>query len=131
MIRNSKCKDVDSSPFSSSWTRDEDKLFERALVVFPEETPDRWEKIASQVPGKSSVDVQKRYEDLVRDLREIESGVVELPSYEDELVSPSRDAESGTSQTMFGTSSRRETERRKGIPWTAEEHRCVVNIKFY
>ncbi|RWV95481.1 hypothetical protein GW17_00041890 [Ensete ventricosum] len=31
-----------------SWTREEDKLFELALVVFPEGTPDRWFAITMQ-----------------------------------------------------------------------------------
>ncbi|KAH7561260.1 hypothetical protein ACOSP7_016075 [Xanthoceras sorbifolium] len=123
MIHNSHF----DSAFSSSWSRHEDKLFERALVLFPEETPERWEKIASQVPGRTSVEVQKRYEDLVRDLREIDSGLVELPSYEDELDSSSRGTESGTSQVWVeGKGKARESERRKGVPWTAEEHRLFL-----
>ncbi|KAJ0084307.1 hypothetical protein Patl1_30377 [Pistacia atlantica] len=118
---------LNMSPFSSSWTREEDKLFENALVMFPEETPERWEKIASRVPGKNSDDVQNHYEDLVRDLREIDSGLVELPNYEDELDSPRWSGESGTSQMWFGGKAKeKETERRKGIPWTPEEHRLFL-----
>lgn len=100
--------------------------------MFPEETPERWEKIASRVPGKNSDDVQKHYEDLVRDLREIDSGLVELPNYEDELDSPRWSGESGTSQMWFGGKAKeRETERRKGVPWTPEEHRLVQIINFF
>lgn len=120
---------VHNSSLFSSWTREEDKLFENALVLFPEETPERWEKIASKVPGKSSDDVQKHYEDLVRDLREIDSGMVELPNYEDEMDSPRWSSESGTNQMWPGGKSKeRETERRKGVPWTPEEHRLVQII---
>ncbi|KAI9196257.1 hypothetical protein LWI28_022344 [Acer negundo] len=125
---------ANSSAIWSSWSRQEDKLFERALVMFPEGTPKRWEKIASQVPGKTSVEVQKRYEDLVRDLKEIDSGLVELPSYEDELDSPGRGTESETSQVWLeGKGKARESsERRKGVPWTAEEHRhFLIGLEKY
>ncbi|KAH9659839.1 Duplicated homeodomain-like superfamily protein [Citrus sinensis] len=126
MIHN-KIDYLYSASTSSSWTREEDKLFERALVTFPEETPGRWERIARQVPGKSSVDVQRRYDDLVLDLRKIEAGLVELPGYEDEMDSPGRVAESGASLGSNSNRSReRETERRKGVPWTAEEHRLFL-----
>lgn len=114
---------------SSPWSWLEDKLFERALVVFPEGTPGRWEQIASQVPRKSWSEVRQHYEDLVHDVVEIDSGRVELPSYEydDELGLDSVSwgcAESGTGQVSFGSKGKeRETERRKGIPWTEEEHR--------
>ncbi|KAJ9177907.1 hypothetical protein P3X46_009835 [Hevea brasiliensis] len=118
---------------SSSWSRLEDKAFERALVVFPEETPYRWEKIASQIPGKTWIDVKKHYEDLVHDVGEIDSGRVELPNYEDELGLDSAGGwgsatESGTSQVWFGSTGKGKetTERRKGIPWTEEEHRLFL-----
>ncbi|CAK7331955.1 unnamed protein product [Dovyalis caffra] len=106
-----------------SWSRLEDKQFEKALVLFPEETPNRWEKIASYVPGKSWREVRKRYEDLVHDVLEIDSGRVEVPSYyQDELWGESslgRAAESKGKE-------REHTERRKGNPWTEEEHRLFL-----
>ncbi|PPD71280.1 hypothetical protein GOBAR_DD31842 [Gossypium barbadense] len=75
---------------SSAWSWHQDKLFERALVMFSnDESSDRWEKIAAQVPGKSAADVRRHYEDLEHDVLEIESGRVELPSYEGELESAS------------------------------------------
>lgn len=121
---------------SSSWSRLEDKAFERALVVFPEETLCRWEKIASQVPGKTWFDVKKRYDDLVHDIGEIDSGRVELPSYEDELDCAGgwgSSTESGTSQVWFGSTAKGKdtTERRKGVPWTEEEHRFLLFYNFF
>ncbi|EEF38561.1 transcription factor SRM1 [Ricinus communis] len=118
---------IGASP-SSSWSRLEDKLFERALVVFPEETPDRWEKIASHVPGKSRFDVKEHYEDLVYDVKEIDSGRVELPSYGDQFGLGWGAAESGTSQVWFGSKGKEKetSERRKGVPWTEEEHRLFL-----
>ncbi|XP_016173664.1 transcription factor DIVARICATA [Arachis ipaensis] len=66
------------------WTREQDKVFERALLFVPEDLPDRWDKIAEQVPGKSAVEVRDRYEALVRDVYEIDSGRVEVPRYSDD-----------------------------------------------
>ncbi|XP_065865797.1 transcription factor SRM1-like [Euphorbia lathyris] len=124
MIRNSNSS-------SSFWSRIEDKQFERALVVYPEGTPDRWHKISGQVPGKSWMEVKKHYEDLVYDVREIDSGRVELPSYEeDELNSCGwgSGTESGPSRVWFGGKGKEKetTERRKGVPWTEEEHRLFL-----
>ncbi|XP_050227173.1 transcription factor SRM1-like [Mercurialis annua] len=119
MIRNS----------SSSWSRGEDKLFERALVLFPDETPRRWEKIATQLPGKTWFDVKKHYDDLVYDVEEIDSGRVEPPSYGDDQFNSSWGSESGTSQVWFGSNKGKEkesSERKKGVPWTEEEHRLFL-----
>ncbi|RVW86640.1 Transcription factor SRM1 [Vitis vinifera] len=109
---------------SSSWSRHQDKLFEGALVVIPEETPDRWDKIAAQVPGKSSSEVRRHYEDLVHDVAEIDSGRVELPLYEDESCGPPWASDSRAGQVSFSPRPRQsESERKKGVPWTEEEHR--------
>ncbi|KAL6342151.1 hypothetical protein AAG906_038631 [Vitis piasezkii] len=112
---------------SSSWSRHQDKLFERALVVIPEETPDRWDKIAAQVPGKSSSEVRRHYEDLVHDVAEIDSGRVELPLYEDESCGSPWASDSRAGQVSFSPRPRQsESERKKGVPWTEEEHRLFL-----
>lgn len=104
------------------WTRIEDKLFENALVVVPEELPDRWQKIAEQVPGKSPRDVREHYEALVHDLHEIDSGRVETPSYADD--SEAAAGWDSTSQISFGSKPRHsDAERKKGTPWSEEEHK--------
>ncbi|KAF5959192.1 hypothetical protein HYC85_000401 [Camellia sinensis] len=113
-----------SSAIQSTWTRHEDKVFEDALVLFPEEVADRWEKIADQIPGKSPEEVRAHYEALVHDVNEIESGRVELPSYSDES-SLGWETESKASQISFGSAAKTkhgEVERKKGTPWTEEEH---------
>nr|DAD48474.1 TPA_asm: hypothetical protein HUJ06_018411 [Nelumbo nucifera] len=113
------------SPFPSPWTRVQDKLFERALVTFPEGTLDRWQKIAGQVPGKTALEVRDHYEALVHDVQEIDSGRVEVPDYADNSFTPSWASECQASQISFGSKPPRqtETERKKGVPWTEEEHR--------
>lgn len=50
---------------SSPWTADEQKLLEQALKTYPVNTPERWEKIAEAVPGRSKKDCVKRYKELV------------------------------------------------------------------
>ncbi|NXP76943.1 DNJC2 protein, partial [Ramphastos sulfuratus] len=52
---------LDSSP----WTTEEQKLLEQALKTYPVNTPERWEKIAAAVPGRSKKDCMKRYKELV------------------------------------------------------------------
>ncbi|GMH11227.1 hypothetical protein Nepgr_013068 [Nepenthes gracilis] len=113
---------------TSKWTRVEDKVFEEALVIYPEEDPYRWTKISGQIPGKSPAEVRDHYDDLVHDVLEIDSGRIELPSYSDDSSSRCRKLES--SEISFGANNRKpkhsEVERKKGTPWTEEEHRLFL-----
>nr|GLL40153.1 transcription factor DIVARICATA-like [Ipomoea trifida] len=108
---------------AATWTRHEDKMFEQALVLFPD-GDDRWQRIASRIPGKSALDVIAHFEALVHDVGEIDSGRVELPSYPDDSFG----WEQGEpSQISFGNSKKQgEAERKKGTPWTEEEHRLFL-----
>lgn len=109
------------------WSRFEDKVFENALVLFPEDLPDRWQRIAGELPGRSPAEVKEHYDDLVHDVCEIDSGRVELPSYVHES------AETGlgkgwdpAGQISLGSKPKQgDAERKKGTPWTEEEHRYV------
>lgn len=49
--------DLNTAP----WTSEEQKLLEQALKTYPVNTPERWEKIADAVPGRSKKDCMKRY----------------------------------------------------------------------
>lgn len=114
-----------------SWSRQEDKIFEKALVEFPEGVGDRWRKIAEYLPRKSSEEVKAHYEALLYDIAEIDSGRVELPSYSDESIGWENDrARSRTpGQISFGSPGNRsrhlDVERKKGTPWTEDEHRLL------
>ena len=66
---------------SSSWTTKENKKFEKALAVYDKDTPDRWQKVAKAVGGKSAEEVKRHYEILIEDVQHIESGRVPFPNY--------------------------------------------------
>ncbi|CAL0319483.1 unnamed protein product [Lupinus luteus] len=57
-----------------------DKAFERAIVMFPYNTPNRWEKMTHHVPGNwSSKDLRQRYEKLEHEVFTIVSSQYEFP----------------------------------------------------
>jgi Myb-like DNA-binding domain len=60
-----------------AWTSEENKLFERALARYDEDTSDRWEKVAAMVGGRKTAEqVRRHYGELVQDVQQIESGNV-------------------------------------------------------
>lgn len=102
---------------NTKWTNEQNTLFESALAIFDTETPDRWSDVAALVPGKSAIDIKNQYEKLKADINEIEAGLVPDPGYF-ELVDDDH------SFGIFGKRPRSfDQERRKGVPWTEEEHR--------
>ncbi|KAK4412417.1 Transcription factor DIVARICATA [Sesamum alatum] len=89
---------------STRWTPAENKAFENALALFDENTPDRWQKVAAMVPGKTVGDVIRQYKELEDD-----------PG--DEKTSSARPSDQ---------------ERKKGVPWTEEEHKLfLMGLKKY
>ncbi|KAJ6304997.1 hypothetical protein OIU78_020527 [Salix suchowensis] len=74
----------------SSWTPMQNKRFEKALALYDKDTPDRWHNVAKAVGGKSAEEVERHYEILIKDVREIESGRDKLhknsPSNSDPLA---------------------------------------------
>ncbi|PON52709.1 GAMYB transcription factor [Trema orientale] len=129
---------VDEGVSSSSWSREQDKAFENALATYPEDSSDRWEKIAADVPGKTVEEIKHHYDLLVDDINLIESGCVPLPSYNSSSEGSSSHAgDEGTnkkgghsgqynSESNHGSKSRSDQERRKGIAWTEDEHRLFL-----
>nr|KAJ0220227.1 hypothetical protein LSAT_V11C200095510 [Lactuca sativa] len=108
---------------SSKWTREQNKWFESALAIFDTETPDRWSNVAALVPGKSEFEVRQQYEELKADINNIEAGLVPDPGYftfKSELLQDRRFNSFGS--RLFRSRSL-DHERRKGIPWTEDEHR--------
>ncbi|OVA10717.1 SANT/Myb domain [Macleaya cordata] len=127
---------TDETSESSTWSREQDKAFENALAVQPEDSADRWEKIAAEVPGKTLEDVKHHYELLVEDINGIESGLVPVPSYVsssegsaehvDERGACKKDEHFQNDSNQRGKASRLDQERRKGIAWTEDEHRLFL-----
>ncbi|CAJ2637390.1 unnamed protein product [Trifolium pratense] len=101
----------------TQWSREDAKIFERALLMVPENSPNRWEKMAEKVPGKSAAEVKDYYQDLVHEISEIESGRVEIPIYPDDLDESDDLAESGGSGLFDSL---------KETPWTKEEQRLIL-----
>ncbi|XP_011070193.1 protein RADIALIS-like 4, partial [Sesamum indicum] len=117
---------VDSA--AAVWSRQEDKILEQALVEFPEGIDHWWRRIAEFLPSKSPDEVRLHYEALLHDIVEIDSGRVELPGYSDESAplgwDEARPRVPGQISLSGGNHSRHsEVERKKGRPWTEDEHR--------
>ncbi|KAG6672397.1 hypothetical protein I3842_16G055400 [Carya illinoinensis] len=64
-----------------TWTAKQNKLFENALAIYDKDTPDRWQNLARAVGGKTVEEVKRHYQDLVEDLKQIETGHIPLPNY--------------------------------------------------
>ncbi|KAF1890250.1 hypothetical protein Lal_00025583 [Lupinus albus] len=121
---------MDEMNCSSEWSWEQDKAFESALVTHPEDAPDRWEKIAADVPGKTIEEIKQHYELLVEDVNQIESGCVPLPSYNSSPEGSASHAsdegagkKSGHHNSDSNHGTKADQERRKGIAWTEDEHR--------
>ncbi|XP_059303351.1 transcription factor MYBS1-like [Lycium ferocissimum] len=134
------------------WSREEEKAFENAIAMYwIEGTEQQWEKFALMVPTKTIDELKRHYQLLVDDVNAIEAGQVPIPNYKGEEASSSnkesnlgysgsveRRVNCGYSNGFSGTThdsigghggkgnSRSEQERRKGIPWTEEEHRLFL-----
>lgn len=106
--------------------------------------------LAASVPARTAEELRRHYEALVEDVAAIEAGRIPLPRYAGEESSAATPEGSGASASApkdgggggghrreerksggggvdVGKScSKAEQERRKGVPWTEEEHRFVA-----
>lgn len=133
------------------WSWEEEKAFENSLATTKFKNKDEawWEEVASSVPTKSLEEVKRHYEILVEDVNAIVAGRVPLPRYiGEEEVGVKKEEHGhhhhhrhghhhhggladgrGGGEVGVGQSkafSKSEQERRKGIPWTEEEHRLFL-----
>ncbi|CAI9106922.1 OLC1v1006169C1 [Oldenlandia corymbosa var. corymbosa] len=133
-----------SSWHSPKWTPEENKAFENALAKYDKDTPDRWEKVAAMVPGKTAEDVWRQYQELLDDVSNIEAGLFPFPGYAPSTSPFTLELGNGHSydgfkQSFVGITGKRsptnrpsEQERKKGVPWTEEEHRLfLLGLKKY
>ncbi|BDA41135.1 Transcription factor MYBS1 [Coccomyxa sp. Obi] len=101
---------------SSDWSVEEDKVLESALAEFWD-VDNRVDKILPKLPRKTKDLIKHRINLLEEDVRNIEMGKVPLPKYL---------ASAEPASAPAGKSKASEQERRKGIPWTEEEHRLFL-----
>ncbi|KAF8402701.1 hypothetical protein HHK36_010789 [Tetracentron sinense] len=127
---------------NTKWTREENKRFENALAVYDEYTPNRWHKVAAMIPGKTVVDVWNQYKELEDDVGYIEAGLVPVPGYSNTssftLEWLNNNGFDGFRQSYSPGGKRcssarpSDQERKKGIPWTEDEHRLfLMGLKKY
>ncbi|XP_078178579.1 transcription factor DIVARICATA-like [Carex rostrata] len=124
---------------SMAWTPEENKAFEDALARYDRETPNRWEKVALLIPGKTAGDVAAHYKELESDVSYIEMGLVPFPQYYNSSSGGfTLDWESQGFKPGYCVGGKRggsrgaEQERKKGVPWTEEEHkRFLLGLKKY
>ncbi|XP_073008363.1 transcription factor DIVARICATA-like [Typha latifolia] len=125
---------------SKIWSQEENKVFEDALARIDGDAPDRWEKVAAMIPGKTVRDVITHYEDLENDVNFIEAGLVPFPQYNSSGFV--LDWENGNGfdgfKQSYSVGGKRcggrasDQERKKGIPWTEEEHKLfLMGLKKY
>ncbi|KAL6627469.1 hypothetical protein ACP70R_031195 [Stipagrostis hirtigluma subsp. patula] len=133
-------------PAARSWTPQENKQFEKALAMLDLRCPD-WEKVARAIPGRTAVEVINHYRNLEVDVQHIESGMVPFPVYGvggggahgTAAFTLQWDGSGGHGAGDFrhayrfagGCGKRHpgrtpEQERKKGVPWTEEEHRLFL-----
>jgi len=128
-------------PNRPHWTLRENKIFEENLAVHDKETPDRWHKIAKMLPGKSVEEVKRHYKNLEDDVSHIEAGLIPFPGYTSSSFTLDMvDSRAGLKQPFGVNCGKRsasskscgEQERKKGVPWTEEEHRLfLMGLKKY
>ncbi|KAL3617534.1 hypothetical protein CASFOL_037855 [Castilleja foliolosa] len=125
----------------TKWTPEENKRFENALALFDKDTPDRWHNVASLIPGKTVGDVIKQYKELVEDVSDIEAGLIPVPGYSNNSFTLEWMTNHGYEgfKNLYSPGGKRNSlarctdhERKKGVPWTEEEHRqFLLGLKKY
>ncbi|KAI5073723.1 hypothetical protein GOP47_0011736 [Adiantum capillus-veneris] len=127
------------------WTGEQNKRFEQALALYcaeeevAAEADGRWLKVAALVPGKSAAEVKSHYGLLLEDVAAIEAGKVSTPNYRAHRGSCSSPTPSWEELSAFNSGASMaaglypapkakasEQERKKGVPWTEEEHRLFL-----
>jgi SHAQKYF class myb-like DNA-binding protein len=107
------------------WSKEEDKAFESALVLCPDHAPDRWALVAARLPGRTPQEAWEHYQALVADVDLIERGAVDVPGCWDDDDEASDTGRAAPVDRRAGKA--RGEERRRGIPWSEEEHKLFLD----
>ncbi|KAH7852926.1 hypothetical protein Vadar_031074 [Vaccinium darrowii] len=120
------------------WTFEENKVFENALAEFGLDSPAFFDHVAFKVPSKSMDQIKRHYACLLQDLEMIEAGLSPMPRYEtphhhDHHVDDNQGGGEDTKGEKVGSSSKQVVkktsngnQRKKGVPWTEEEHQLFL-----
>ncbi|KAL3616211.1 hypothetical protein CASFOL_039601 [Castilleja foliolosa] len=141
---NNNNNNNNSNMSNRRWTAAENKVFENALAVFDENTPDRWHKVAAMVPGKTVGDVIRQYKELEDDVTSIEAGLIPVPGYSTSsspftlelggahVYDGFKQSHGGRKLSSSAVRPPSDQERKKGVPWTEEEHKLfLMGLKKY
>lgn len=104
------------------WSFEENKTFENAIAEWTNKDFGSSEdlmiqQIASKIPGKTVTQIKHHWKALSEDVEMIEKGVIPIPNY----VNVHR---------INTKSSSNSVPRRRGIPWTKQEHEYVITLYY-
>ena len=107
---------------TAEWSQEEDHIFENGLNEHWD-AADRLERVCASLSNKDIHQVMAHFQQLGEDLRDIEWGRISItyPA----MVPHTGGSELSVTQLQKKCKSQ-DTERRKGIPWTEEEHRLFL-----
>ncbi|XP_074299660.1 protein RADIALIS-like 4 [Silene latifolia] len=100
------------------WIFEENKAFEIGLIELGHDNPNLVKELFYRVPGKTIEQIQNNYDALLRDVEIIESGCFDEKL--DDLYGHKSNQEGLTSIVPNVTNI--SVQRRRGIPWTDDEH---------
>ncbi len=107
------------APSPTTRSAEEDRVFESALEQFWDR-PDRLERTAGALARRDAAAAGRRLAALAADVAAVEAGRAPPPPY------PAAGEPSLSVAQLQRKAKAADTERRKGVPWTEEEHRLFL-----